>query len=107
MLARNCQAKDCGHCGGQRKFADVDNNDVCFPCDCECHWEKTTFFVPGQNALGYLLRNFQTAGANITGLTIDFEGLRGDPQVRTAMIKYMIAAGWTRKINGVFFEGAR
>ena len=103
MLTRNCQGNDCGHCGGQRKVADADNTDTSYPCDHECHWEKTTFYAPRPCTLGHLLRNFQTAGANIMGLAIDFDGLRGDPQVRTAMIKYMIAAGWTRKIDGILF----
>lgn len=85
------------------KSANADNTDDSFPCDCECHWEKTTFYVPGQNALGHLMQNFQTAGANITGLAVDFAGLRGDPAVRTAMIKYMIAAGWSRKIGDTLF----
>jgi hypothetical protein len=103
MLTRNCQGNECVRCTGQLKSANADNTDDVFPCDHECHWEHTTFYVPGQNALGYLLRNFQTAGANITGLAVDFAGLRGDPQVRTAMIKYMIAAGWSRKIGDILF----
>lgn len=103
MLTRNCQGKECSRCTGQRKLANADNTDDALPCDHECHWEHTIFYVPGQKALGDLMRNFQTAGANIQGFCVDFIGMRGDPQVRTAMIKYMIAAGWSRQINGILF----
>jgi len=103
MLTSNCQGKECSRCTGQRKSASADNTDDVFPCGCECHWEQTTFYAPGQNALSHFLRTFPAAGANIVGLTIDFQGRRGDPNMLHAAIEYMIASGWSRKIGDVLF----
>ena len=60
----------------------------------------TTYYAPGHAALGDFLRRFPTAGANITGLALDFNGERGASDVRNAAIQFMLAAGWTRKENG-------
>lgn len=59
-----------------------------------------TFFAPGSVALGVFMRAFPCAGANITGLAIDFEGERGKKEVREEAVGFMIASGWTRKIDG-------